>query len=221
MRLWRCGLNVIRPMRFFGAEGDGDEGGAPKPDPKPAEPKPEPKTFDEKYVRELRDEAAGHRKAKKDAEDELATLKAEADERVKAEMTELEQAKTTAEEATELAARNTALLRQANIENVVMRIASELEFVDPLDAQAMLVLDDLDLDKDTGRPTDASVRKQLKKLIEAKPYLLKTPGAGDGDGSPKPPGGGGELTGDEAWQERVKEHTKDMTEAGGRVPIPQ
>jgi hypothetical protein len=209
-------LPLFPVTALSGAEGDGDGGGEPKPKPEPA-PSPTAKTFSEEYVKQLREEAI---KAKADAKSELETFHSEFEE-VKAalakftegEKTAIEKAESAVTESTEKLTSAQTKLRAAYLENALLAAGTVLEFHDPLDAATHLDMEALTFDED-GKPDEKQVMEQLKKVAEAKTYLVKTVVVGDGDGG----AGGAPVATDEQKALRAK-YDEDMKNQG-RIPIP-
>jgi len=178
------------------------------------EPIPDPTTsevtvFDEKYVKDLRAESAKYRKRAQEAEARISEFD-------KAQMSEVERARTEAEEAKAEAAQITNLLTAERLRNAVTLEATRMNFRDPGDALAMIDTDDLNYDEETGKPSTKSVQGALGKLIKDKPYLVntETPTPGSADGGAR--GGTGELT----QEQKVAQYEKELQEKYGTVPAP-
>jgi len=134
------------------------------------------------------------RKAQKDADD----AKLSEQERLTKRTTELE---------TALAQRTQHY--QSRLDDADIRLAaSALEFTDPGDAPRLLDLAALDRDEDGVLK---GVNAALKKLVEAKPYLLKT-GQGQRNGASVP--GTPRPAGPPSTAEQLQ-HTKDQLRATG------
>lgn len=108
-------------------------------------------------------ESAGRRKRLK----ELETAE---EERKRAQMTELEQAKAREAELTAAHDQLAIELSEAKIRHAVEITAAKLNFQDPEDAFLMIDLDAIEID-DVGKIT--GVDKALKALAKAKPYLIR------------------------------------------------
>ena len=190
----------FKATELFGAEdGDGDGG---EPDPSQVEaatedgdggegedPKVEAKTYDEEYVAKLRKENAERRVGGKETTAALEKAEAELKELKQAEMTEIEKLKSDLEESQTAGqeaetARVAALADAASfkIHTSVTLAAIEAGFQDPEDAMSMISQDEL-VD-DEGQIVTKTIKARLKSLADKKPYLLKQPTAGSGDGGP-------------------------------------
>ena len=198
-----------------GSEGEGEgEGEKPKPEPKPAATS---KTFSEEYVKELRQEAiAAKEKARADAETfqtQITDLSTNLEKYTEGEKTEIEKAQKAATEASESLTSTAAKLRASYLDNAVLTAGTALKFHDPLDAVAHLTIADITFDDD-GKPDQAQVTAQLKKVAEEKTYLVMEVSSGDGDGShrgpaPKP----------EDAAARIANH-KETLKSQGRIMLP-
>lgn len=184
------GLNITAAQMFphlalFGAEGE-DEGQDPPPpvetdevEETDEEEDNSPETFPKEYVSKLRRENAARRKELEAAQKELQAAREK-------DMTELQKAQTRAEEAEKRAeeaeTRVLSVLRSQRIESV----AGSLKFNDPADAHLLLNISELTTDDD-GLPTTRAIKSALEKLVEAKPYLVNTPGSANGGADGKNP----------------------------------
>lgn len=175
-------------------------------------------TFDKSYVDKLRRENAERRVKAKEAADKTAALEAELAKIKEAEMNDIEKATAAAEkaasekaEALTRAEAAEAALRQTTIQTAVTLAAVEANFQDPADALSMISQDEL-LDEE-GDISDKAVKSSLAKLAKAKPYLLKTPGKGTGDGGPT-----GRPADQKSFEAKQKAYLKEMTDTGGRIP---
>ena len=168
------------------------------------------KTFDESYVNDLRSENAKYRKRAQAAEDKNK-------EHDQAQMGELEKAQAKQADAEKQTAQVTNLLTAERQRNAVTLEATRMNFRDASDALAMIDVDDLNTDEETGRPTIKSVQGALKKLISAKPYLVDSgePTHGSADG-----GASDEGTGDLTREQKVAAHEKTLQEQFGTVDAP-
>lgn len=124
------------------------------------------KTFDEKYVSELRKEAAANRKAAKELADKLKAIedaKLSEDEKLKKRLAELETENQT----------RTNELATLKKQRVIERYASQSDALDAdwlsdrLTASQAIELDD------AGSPTQESLDKVTKQLRAEKPHLFK------------------------------------------------
>ena len=167
-------------------------------------------TFDRAYVEELRTESAKYRKRAQSAEDKVK-------EHDQAQMGELEKAQADKVEAEKQTTQVTNLLTAERQRNAVTLEATRMNFRDAGDALAMIDVDDLNIDDETGRPTTKSVQGALKKLISAKPYLVDSgePTHGSADG-----GASDEGTGDLTREQKVAAHEKFLQETQGTVDAP-
>ena len=164
---------------------------SPPTDPPNDQTADPPKTYDEAYVKKLRDEAAGHRTKAKDLEQKLAgasqdtmakVLKAlglEPDPNKNYE-NQLAEAKKKAQEAEERA-------NQRLIKAEVKVISSQLGIIDPDAALALM-------DKGKIKVNDAGdvegAKEALEALLKEKPYLKGQPGNTQLGGGSNPAGGG-------------------------------
>ena len=206
-------VNAIRVLHFlYGAEGEGEGSGTPPPagdggQEPPAPPsgeKPagqEPKAYDQAYVDELRQESAKYRTKAKELEDEKA-------ERERAEMSEADRAKAeAAEEKFKREAAETALVDERK-RNSILAEAGKLKFKAPEDALAFVDLADITLNQD-GTPHKTSVEAAVKKVADARAYLIG--GAGSADGGAQ----GAAPQADADW---LKEQQADIAARGG-IPV--
>lgn len=197
-----------------GAEGEGEGSGTQPPagdggQEPPAPPvagsddkgDDKPTVYDQAYVDGLRAENAKHRTRNKELEDEKA-------EREKAEMSEAERAK--AEAAEEKTKRETAesQLLDERKRNAVLAEAGKSKFKDPNDALAFVDLAEITMNQD-GTPHKGQVEAAVKKVAEARAYLIG--GAGSADGGPK----GASPQADADW---LKEQQADIAARGG-IPV--
>lgn len=164
-----------------GGTGGGDGGGDPPP-----------KTYDEAYVKRLRDEAAGHRTKAKDLEQKLAGASQETMAKVlkalglepdpnKNYEQQLADANKKAQEAEEKA-------NQRLIKAEVKLISAELGIID---SDAALAL----MDKGKVKVNDSGdvegAKEALEALLKDKPYLKGQPGNNQVGGGSNPAVGGG------------------------------
>lgn len=142
----------------------------------------------------LQKERDANEKAKKD-QARLAELEAKEKERedaTKSETDKLTTRATTAEAERDAARAERdsaqAALKTERIKNSIIAEASKMGFTDPADAYTLTDLKEIQID-DQGAVTGAA--EAIKKLAEAKPYLLGKPAPkGDGMGTPKGGSGG-------------------------------
>ena len=120
----------------------------------------------------------------------LADLEAKEKEREAAALSETEkltQRATQAEQEREAAILEReaarAALQTERVKNAVIAEASKLGFADPDDAYTLINISEIEIDE-TGKTKGAA--EAIKKLAEAKPYLLGKQVKGDGVGTPKP-----------------------------------
>jgi len=201
---------------MFGAEGDEVDPDSQVEDVIEADDD-EPEVYDKAYVERLRREAADRRvKAKEEAEArkkleaELAKIKKAEMDDVERLQAELEEAK--AAEAEALAAASSASVNLLNerIRNTVYREAVDAGFQDPEDALSMISQDDI---LEDGDVSTREVRKKLKSLADKKPYLLKRPGPGDGDGGTR-----GTPPDPDTFKGKVEKY-KEQLRTTGRVGV--
>lgn len=145
----------------------GEPGTPPAGNP-PSEPPSgqEPKTFDEAYVKQLRQEAAGYRKKAAEAEAELEKRKA-------AELSETDRARKEAADAQAKLQANEAKLKTARVKAAVGILAASLKIVDADAAHRLLDQAAIQFDDD-GEPTN--VKALLDQLVRDKPYLIEKGG---------------------------------------------
>lgn len=132
-------------------------------------------------------------KANRAAAAELAALKAK-------DQTETE--RLAAERDAEKA--RTAKATQRAIRAEVKSAAAALKFKDPGDALRMLDLEDLT--DDDGEVDEDAVSEALKKIADAKPYLLDGPAVPPRSGGERP--GGGDTSGEKSVDDYVAEFNK-------------
>ena len=167
--------------------------------------------FDKAYVADLRSESAKYRKRAQAAEDKVKEHDQE-------QMGELEKAQAKQADAEKQVEQTNRLLTAERTRNAVTLEATRMNFRDAGDALAMIDVDDLNIDDETGRPTTKSVQGALKKLISAKPYLVDSgePTHGSADG-----GASDEGTGDLTREQKVAAHEKQLQETYGTVDAPR
>ena len=172
---------------------------------------PESEKFDRAYVEDLRTESAKYRKRAQTAEDKNK-------EHDQAQMGELEKAQAKQADAEKQTAQVTNLLTAERQRNAVTLEATRMNFRDAGDALAMIDVDDLNTDEETGRPTTKSVQGALTKLVKAKPYLVDSgePTHGSADG-----GASDEGTGDLTREQKVAAHEKTLQDTYGTVDAPR
>lgn len=149
----------------------------------------DPITFSQEDMSKVRNEAAGHRVKNKETTEALEKAEAELKELKQAEMSEIEKLKSDLEDsqkaATESEAGRVAALADAasfKISTAVTLAAIEAGWNDPADALGMISQDEI-VD-DEGEIVSRTVKARLKSVTDKKPYLLKQPGSGSGDGGP-------------------------------------
>ncbi len=218
------GLVGLEPVALYGADGDeNDENvvtdpqeGAGGDGTNSSENK---EMFDADYVKKLRNEAAKYRVSDKNTTTELEAVRKKLADIEKAEMsdlegarTDLETATTDLEKATVRASAAESSLKTERIRNAVTMAALEAGLEDPSDALSMISQDDL-VD-DEGNIDGKTVKAKLKALASKKPYLLKShrPGSGDGAGAGKP--------GDpDTFEAKERAYLEQYTKTGGRVVV--
>lgn len=152
---------------------------APEPGTTPDPPEPTPKTFDEEYVKKIRDEAAKYRT-------ERNNLQKEKDDAAKAKMDETDRLKLEKEEADQRTKEVEAQLATERIGNAISRAASTASFFAPDDAAAFIKASDIKLLED-GTPDMRSVKAAVETLAKDKPHLVRGLGSGDGGWQSAPP----------------------------------
>ena len=207
---------------FYGADDDGDNGSSTEPQEGASnddgnDDDDDDEKFDKSYVKKLRDEAASRRVAAKESAEKVKTLEAKLAEIKQAEMDDLEKAqenlKTESVRATEAEARANAAeadLISERVNNAVTLAAVEMRFQDPADALTMISQNDLV--NDEGEISTKTVKARLKALTVKKPYLLKTPGKGSGDG-----GAGITPANETTFKSKSDAYYEEMIKTGGRV----
>ena len=206
-------------IHLFGADGEEDESDDSQEDADADDDSKTEDKYSQEYVEGLRKEAADRRIKGKEAAEKLKAAEAKLAEIEKAQMSDLdatkkdlEEAATRAEEAEKIAMQASSQLKTERIQNAVTLAAIDAGFEDPTDALSMISQDDL-VD-DEGNIASKSVKAQLKKLAEKKPYLLKKHRPGSGDG------GGNKVPGDpDTFEGKTEGYLKDFTETGGRIVI--
>jgi hypothetical protein len=126
-------------------------------------------------IRRLRDE---ERKAK-NLKAERDRLKARVGELEGAQLSEKEKAERDRDEAVKRAERAEKAARRAVVEAHAVRLG----FVDPADAHAFLADGDLEVDAESGLPTN--VDAALKAVLKRKPYLAAAKAEGQGEAKGK------------------------------------
>lgn len=189
--------------------GSGDDGGGSD----------KGKTYDEAYVKKLRDEAAANRVKAKELESKLATLPQETTAKVLKALgiepdpklnyeKQLADAQAKAQEAETRA--NERLVRAE-----VKALAVSMQIIDP-DAAYLLI------DKAGVKVTDAGevegVKDALEALIKAKPYLVGKGGGSGSVGSGSNPGPGDPPDPVAAAKKLAEERNKKPTAQGGYDP---
>lgn len=134
------------------------------------------RTYDEAYVKKLRDEAAARRVRERELEEKLKTLEAK-------DLSEKERAEKERDDAKAAATAATERAKQALLKAEVLHEARDT--ADP-ETVLELVKGKVQFDDD-GNPV--GVAEAVKELLEAKPFLNKTEG-GAGGGNTKGAGGG-------------------------------
>lgn len=179
-------------LQLFAEEG-GEPGspGANKETEKP-ENKDSQKTFDEAYVRSLRDEAAKYRVKAKELEDRVSALPNEITAKVlKALGLEPDPDKNFEKqlaEAQEKAAKAEALAKQRLISAEVKLVAAEMGLIDADAALALMDKTNIALDE-TGNVK--GVKEALEVLAAARPWLKKSEAKPQVGSGTNPPGAGG------------------------------
>jgi hypothetical protein len=129
----------------------------------------EPKTFDEGYVKELRNEAAGYRVERNELKKQVETLAEQVKGFEDANKSELEKAQAKAVEAERLLAEKDREIAETSLRASVMAAAAHINIVDADAAYKLLDLSALD-------PEDPkSIAKALTELVKDKPFLVKAP----------------------------------------------
>ena len=198
---------VLKDLWLFlqGAEGE-EEGQEPSPQESGSGTQEE--TFSRKYVEELRQEAAGLRTKKNEAEKAAKDAQAKLADIQKAEMDELERTKTELEEGKST---NESLLnraKDAELRLAVVTASQEHKFRDLDDLMRFIDNDALKF-LDDGSPDMRSVKAAVEKVAKDKPYLLEAHSTGSADGGAR---GEGEAKGD--LESKVREHKERLLARG-------
>lgn len=154
---------------------------------------PEPKMFDETYVKQLRDEAAGYRTKAKEAEQAKKTAAEEAKQSLAQQIGKAiglvaDDAPPNPDDLLKQLSGKDSELRQSRVELALYRAAAKAgaDADALLDSRSFLSnVDKLDVTSDTFSADLASV---IKQAVEANPKLATATG-------PVPPRSGGEITG--------------------------
>jgi hypothetical protein len=149
----------------------------PTPPEQPTEPT-QPKTFDESYVKDLRTEAAKHRKAAREAQAKLQELQTAAEAAEAAELEAQGQWKELAEQnAAKTAQLEAQLAEQESMLNVERRntvavtVATQLGAIDPSDANFTNAVSAIDMAADDAQ---GQIKEALETLKVRRPYLFGT-----------------------------------------------
>lgn len=144
----------------------------------PEQPEPTSKTFDESYVKSLRDEAAKHRKELRATQKQLKDLQTAQEAAEAAELEAQGQWKELAEQNAAKTAQLEAQLaeqeKRLNAERrntLAVSIATQLGAIDPTDANFTSAVSEIDISAD-GAP--GQIQQALEALKEARPYLFGT-----------------------------------------------
>jgi hypothetical protein len=147
--------------------------------PAPEQPPVEsPKTFDETYVKSLRDEAAKHRKELRTAQKQLKDLQTAQEAAEAAELEAQGQWKELAEQNAAKTAQLEAQLaeqeKRLNAERrsvLAVSIATQLGAIDPTDANFTSAVSEIDISREGAQE---QISQALTALKEARPYLFGT-----------------------------------------------
>lgn len=131
------------------------------------------RTFDAKYVEQLRQEAAGHRTKATGLQTEVDALKAEVTKYKEFMPTQVAELETKITALTEVASKSAADAQDANLKYAVAVEAQQQGYVDP--EAALALLDKGKLVWENGTPKN--VAALLTELLVAKPYLKAAPSA--------------------------------------------
>lgn len=178
-------------LQLFADDTGNDIDNTPKQDTQPKDDGGS-KTFDEAYVKSLRDEAAKYRVKAKELEDKVSTLPNEITAKVlKALGLEPDPQKNFDQqlaEAQEKAAKAEVLAKQRLISAEVKLVAAEMGLIDADAALALMDKTNVTLDE-TGNVK--GVKEALEALLQAKPWLKKVAGGTPVGSGTNPPGAGG------------------------------
>jgi hypothetical protein len=212
------------PWRRFAllVEGDPGGGGSPPADPPalkdPPADSPEPKTYDEAYVKKLRDEAAANRVKNKELEAKMAILPQETTAKIlQALGIEPDPKLNFEKQVADAQAKAQAAETRANerlVKAEVKTLAVSMQIIDP-DAAFLLI------DRTNVKITDAGevegAKEALEALVKAKPYLVGKGGKG-GVGSGTNPGPGEPPDPVAAAKKYAEERNKKPEVQGGFDP---
>ena len=191
-KLFKAGkLNFKDFIKLYSDGGGGDPPADPEPDPKPEpkpepkpDPEPEPKTFDEKYVKELRDEAAKYRTERKEAKEQAEKLQNQIKSIQKA--IGLEGEEPDADKLAKDLQSKESELRGLKIEIAFSKAAKKAGADEDL-AYAVLhrkgALDALELDENLASALDGLIEQELKNNPKLKAETGGTGNTGDTGGS--------------------------------------
>ncbi len=187
---------------------EGEEGeGAEEPVSEPPTPEPQAETgFSKEYVEGLRAEAAKWRTELRASQEKLSEYE-------KAQMSDLEKATTTAQEAQARADELAAQLHRERFDRAVVSAATRANLADPEDAIRLIDESSVTVNDD-GSPNRQSLDAAITRLTKDKPYLLSnatTTGTAEGGAR----GTGGSPSEDE----RLKQIASQIEQRGG-VPRP-
>ena len=162
-----------------------------------------PRTFTEVEKARLLKESKGYRQRAQKAEGELATLRQK-------EMSDVDREKSRADTAEARIKNLEVELQTERVGRLITEAAAEANFADPNDVILLLDLAELKKD-DEDLPDSKSLKAAIKRLAEAKPYLIRgaigSNGAGSADG------------GSRGSTSPVVDYEKQF-QARGMVPIP-
>lgn len=170
-----------------------------------SDPEKEPDSFSREYVEKVRSESAGYRTKLRETESQLEALAAKVKEFEKAQMSEAEKLKTEAEEYKEKFSSLQTEVTRLKYESTVTAVAAGQNFNDPRDA--LELIDKSELEYEDGVPTEKSVKKALKALVDSKPYLIRQGSFGSADGGPRSPS-------TETFQDKVRRYADERIKAG-------
>ena len=155
-----------------------------------------PKTYDEDYVKKLREEAAKYRT-------ERNSLQKAQDDAAKAKMDEVDRLKLEKEEKDNEAKALRDQLSQERVSNAIARAAASANFHAPDDAAAFIKTTEIKLNED-GTPDMRSVQAAVKKLAEDKPHLIRGLGSADG----------GQNNAPQSEAQKIKAYEKELEGLG-------
>lgn len=204
--LARDGVWWLTLIDFYGAEEDknSDEENKDSEDDEDDEEKEKGKGEEnnEALLKALRNE----RRSRRALEKEIKGFRKSQEDAEAKDQSETEKAKKEAESERVKALRLAQKLRSQAIDNVVLKLATNLKFRDMDDALKLLDRDDIEVEQDEADPSDITVDEKtiktaLEELAKKKPHLILA----DGDTDPSGSKFGGSKTGPKKDEDAERE----------------